>query len=233
MVQAAEGHVSFQGRNMTSVQERTFVLAACWRNSWSFEATNFKIWTSLTSQQVWEEVARSTFWYSYAVGHECHVFFADDTKFSRNWHNPYHDATKSLGLAHFDEIAGDSRQKVRELSPSIAVSMVLCLSLFYHFARITNLGFGDPVPVFQNGKYAPQMVAGSEMRKVDFFLDDARLDFTTQMAIGRSQALRRCGNCIIENALNLSEWRLFLLVANYIPFQSWPQGICEKRQARL
>ena len=160
-------------------------------------------------------------------------FFADDTKFSRNWHNPYHDATKSLGLAHFDEIAGDSRQKVRELSPSIAVSMVLCLSLFYHFARITNLGFGDPVPVFQNGKYAPQMVAGSEMRKVDFFLDDARLDFTTQMAIGRSQALRRCGNCIIENALNLSEWRLFLLVANYIPFQSWPQGICEKRQARL
>ena len=27
---------------------------------------------------------------------------------------------QNLGLAHFDEIAGDSRQKVRKLSPSIA-----------------------------------------------------------------------------------------------------------------
>ena len=38
--------------------------------------------------------------------------------------------------------------------------------------RITNLGFGDAVPVFKDGVYAPQMVAGSEMRQVDFFLDD-------------------------------------------------------------
>ena len=45
----------------------------------------------------------------------------------------YHDATKPLGLAHFDEIAEDSRQKVQELSPTIAVSTVLRLSL-YHFA---------------------------------------------------------------------------------------------------
>lgn len=47
---------------------------------------------------------------------------------------------------------------------------------------ITNLGFGDPVPVFQNGKYAPQMVAGSEMRKVDFFLDEGDPAFK---AVGR------------------------------------------------
>eukprot|EP00913_Durusdinium_trenchii_P032771 g30677.t1 len=36
---------------------------------------------------------------------------------------------------------------------------------------ITNLGFGDPVPVWRQGRYAPRMAAGSEMREVDFFLD--------------------------------------------------------------
>ena len=29
------------------------------------------------------------------------------------------------------------------------------------------------MPIFQNGKYEPRMVAGSEMRQVDFYLDDA------------------------------------------------------------
>ena len=31
--------------------------------------------------------------------------------------------------------------------------------------RITNLGFGDPVPVFRGGAYAPQRVAGAEPRR--------------------------------------------------------------------
>ncbi|CAK8986999.1 Hypothetical protein SCF082_LOCUS789 [Durusdinium trenchii] len=38
---------------------------------------------------------------------------------------------------------------------------------------ITNLGFGDPVPVWRQGRYAPRMAAGSEMREVDFFLDES------------------------------------------------------------
>ncbi|OLP99090.1 hypothetical protein AK812_SmicGene18365 [Symbiodinium microadriaticum] len=38
---------------------------------------------------------------------------------------------------------------------------------------ITNLGFGDPVPVFRGGAYAPQRVAGAEPRRVEFFLDEA------------------------------------------------------------
>ncbi|CAJ1437928.1 unnamed protein product, partial [Effrenium voratum] len=38
---------------------------------------------------------------------------------------------------------------------------------------ITNLGFGEPVPVYRDGRYAPQMTAGGEMRQVDFFLDEA------------------------------------------------------------
>ena len=33
-----------------------------------------------------------------------------------------------------------------------------------HIFRITNLGFGDPVPVFRDGAYAPQLVAGAEPR---------------------------------------------------------------------
>ena len=46
--------------------------------------------------------------------------------------------------------------------------------------RITNLGFGDAVPVFRNGVYAPQMVAGSELRQVDFFLDDTRAEMALE-----------------------------------------------------
>eukprot|EP00929_Paragymnodinium_shiwhaense_P097889 TRINITY_DN59471_c0_g1_i1.p1 TRINITY_DN59471_c0_g1~~TRINITY_DN59471_c0_g1_i1.p1 ORF type:complete len:514 (-),score=82.67 TRINITY_DN59471_c0_g1_i1:41-1582(-) len=38
---------------------------------------------------------------------------------------------------------------------------------------ITNLGFGEPVPVFKDGKYAPQMTAGAEPRNVEFFLDSS------------------------------------------------------------
>eukprot|EP00439_Symbiodinium_sp_Y106_P051404 s389_g6.t2 len=38
---------------------------------------------------------------------------------------------------------------------------------------ITNLGFGDPVPVFRGGAYAPQRVAGAEPRRVEFFLDES------------------------------------------------------------
>ena len=36
---------------------------------------------------------------------------------------------------------------------------------------ITNEGFGEPVPVYQNGRYAPQMNAGGDERTVEFFLD--------------------------------------------------------------
>lgn len=40
---------------------------------------------------------------------------------------------------------------------------------------ITNEGFGDPVPVYRDGKYAPQMESGGNTRRVEFFLssDDA------------------------------------------------------------
>jgi saccharopine dehydrogenase-like NADP-dependent oxidoreductase len=38
---------------------------------------------------------------------------------------------------------------------------------------ITNEGFGEPVPVFRGGRYSPQMEAGGESRKVDFFLDES------------------------------------------------------------
>eukprot|EP00931_Biecheleriopsis_adriatica_P102254 TRINITY_DN77245_c0_g1_i1.p1 TRINITY_DN77245_c0_g1~~TRINITY_DN77245_c0_g1_i1.p1 ORF type:complete len:476 (+),score=87.18 TRINITY_DN77245_c0_g1_i1:40-1467(+) len=38
---------------------------------------------------------------------------------------------------------------------------------------ITNLGFGEPVPVFRGGKYAPEMIAGTELRRVPFFLEQA------------------------------------------------------------
>eukprot|EP00401_Gymnodinium_catenatum_P005865 CAMPEP_0117580358 /NCGR_PEP_ID=MMETSP0784-20121206/65154_1 /TAXON_ID=39447 /ORGANISM="" /LENGTH=523 /DNA_ID=CAMNT_0005380403 /DNA_START=1 /DNA_END=1569 /DNA_ORIENTATION=- len=38
---------------------------------------------------------------------------------------------------------------------------------------ITNLGFGEAVPVYRDGKLAPQMVAGAEPRRRCFFLDEA------------------------------------------------------------
>eukprot|EP00746_Dinoflagellata_sp_MGD_P083736 gnl/MRDRNA2_/MRDRNA2_33302_c0_seq1.p1 gnl/MRDRNA2_/MRDRNA2_33302_c0~~gnl/MRDRNA2_/MRDRNA2_33302_c0_seq1.p1 ORF type:complete len:303 (+),score=58.95 gnl/MRDRNA2_/MRDRNA2_33302_c0_seq1:88-909(+) len=37
---------------------------------------------------------------------------------------------------------------------------------------ITNLGFGEPVPLFRDGVYSPQMVAGTQSRQVKFFLDE-------------------------------------------------------------
>lgn len=37
---------------------------------------------------------------------------------------------------------------------------------------ITNLGFGTPVPVFRNGAYSPQLIAGAESRSVRFYLDE-------------------------------------------------------------
>ena len=37
---------------------------------------------------------------------------------------------------------------------------------------ITNEGFGDPVPVYRDGKYSPQMDAGGGLRRVQFFLSD-------------------------------------------------------------
>lgn len=37
---------------------------------------------------------------------------------------------------------------------------------------ITNLGFGEPVPVFRNGKLAPQMIAGKVARRVPFYLNE-------------------------------------------------------------
>merc|ERR1719193_2253481 len=36
---------------------------------------------------------------------------------------------------------------------------------------ITNLGFGEPVPVYADGAYAPQMTAGSASRRVPFFVE--------------------------------------------------------------
>ena len=36
---------------------------------------------------------------------------------------------------------------------------------------ITNLGFGERVPVYQNGVSAPQLNAGSDLEDIDFFLD--------------------------------------------------------------
>lgn len=38
---------------------------------------------------------------------------------------------------------------------------------------ITNLGFGEPVPLFRDGKYSPQTIAGSQPRRVRFFLDES------------------------------------------------------------
>ena len=37
---------------------------------------------------------------------------------------------------------------------------------------ITNDGFGAPVPVYRNGKYAPQMESGGNTRRVKFFLSE-------------------------------------------------------------
>ena len=37
---------------------------------------------------------------------------------------------------------------------------------------ITNEGFGEPVPVYRNGEYAPQMESGANTRKVEFFLEE-------------------------------------------------------------
>jgi len=38
---------------------------------------------------------------------------------------------------------------------------------------ITNLGFGEPVPVFRDGKYSPEMSAGSQSRQVKFYTDSS------------------------------------------------------------
>eukprot|EP00798_Chlamydomonas_sp_ICE-L_P013411 gene13411-19262_t len=38
---------------------------------------------------------------------------------------------------------------------------------------ITNLGFGQPVPIYQGGKLSPQMVAGASIKRVKFYLDES------------------------------------------------------------
>ena len=49
---------------------------------------------------------------------------------------------------------------------------------------ITNEGFGEEVPIFRSGEYAPQLDAGSGARKVSFFLDaDDASDGTTSRSL--------------------------------------------------
>mmetsp|Transcript_18759 Transcript_18759/g.47351 ORF Transcript_18759/g.47351 Transcript_18759/m.47351 type:complete len:353 (+) Transcript_18759:2-1060(+) len=42
---------------------------------------------------------------------------------------------------------------------------------------ITNLGFGEPVPLYRDGKYAPQMIAGGGSRPVSFFIEEGDAAF--------------------------------------------------------
>ena len=47
---------------------------------------------------------------------------------------------------------------------------------------ITNDGFGEPVPVYRNGKYDPQLESGGNTRRVPFFLSGA--DAASQQLVG-------------------------------------------------
>ena len=61
---------------------------------------------------------------------------------------------------------------------------------------ITNEGFGEPVPVYRNGEYAPQMESGANTRKVEFFLEEGE---PSQKLVGErdvwSMALPRRSAC--------------------------------------
>ena len=42
---------------------------------------------------------------------------------------------------------------------------------------ITNEGFGDPVPIYRDGAYTPQLTAGGGLRRVKFFLSEEEPSF--------------------------------------------------------